>query len=82
MYLKELKNKTCVFNDPLGQTHSPTSSDHYFHETCALQYFEQWGRTYGRGRTYGNLYENNDHYRPGLWVGRVDQYTAVLEQDL
>ena len=25
------------------------------------------------GRTDGNLCENNDHYRPGLWVGRVDQ---------
>ena len=26
-------NKTCVINDPLSQTHSPTSSDHYFHTT-------------------------------------------------
>ena len=25
------------------------------------------------GRTDGNMCENNDHYRPGRWVGRVDQ---------
>ena len=30
------KNKTCVINDPLGQTHSPTSSDHYFQATFVL----------------------------------------------
>ena len=29
-------DKTCVINDPLGQTHSPTSSDHYFHATFIL----------------------------------------------
>ena len=26
-------HKICVINDPLGPTHSPTSSDHYFHTT-------------------------------------------------
>ena len=29
--------------------------------------FEEWGRT-------DNMCENNDHYRPCLWVGREDQY--------
>ena len=29
-------NKTCVINDPLGQTHSPTKIDHYFHATFVL----------------------------------------------
>ena len=43
----EIKNKTCVINDPLGQTHSLASSDHYF----LLFYFarfEKWGRTDGQ----------------------------------
>ena len=36
-YLRLLKYlKTCVINDPLGQAHSPTSSDHYFHASFAL----------------------------------------------
>ena len=36
--------------------------------------FEKWGRT------DGNMCENNYHYRPGLWVGRVDQKKlATLE---
>ena len=58
------KYKTCVINDPLGLTHSPTSIDHYFHSkfVFVLRYFK-----------IGNLCENNGHYRPGLWVGRVDQ---------
>ena len=25
-------------------------------------------------RTDGNMCERNNHYRPGLWVGRVDKY--------
>ena len=30
-YKEETKTyKTCVINDPLGQTQSPVSSDHYF----------------------------------------------------
>ena len=24
-----------------------------------------------------NMCKNSDHYRPGLWVGRVDQYTIL-----
>ena len=41
--------KRVAINDPLGRTHSPTSSDHYFQATfCSvLRYFEQWGRTDG-----------------------------------
>ena len=26
--------------------------------------------------TDGNMCKNNDHYRPGLWVGRVDQFSS------
>ena len=63
-------NKTCVINDPLGQTHSLASSDHYFLLFCFAR-FEKWERTYGRI----TCAYNNDHYRPGLWVGRVDQYS-------
>ena len=44
---KYLKNKTCFINDPLGQTHSPTSSYHYFHTTVVL-YFEIFWLTDGR----------------------------------
>ena len=36
---------------------------------------EKWGRTDGRT---DNTYENNDDYRPWLWVGRVDQYSFTL----
>ena len=31
-------NKTCVINNPLVQTHSLTSSDHYFYATFVLIY--------------------------------------------
>ena len=48
----------------------PTSSDHYFHATIVL--FCNILKS-GDGRTDGNLCENNDHYQPGLWIGRVDQ---------
>ena len=42
----------CAINDPLGQTHSPASSDHYSRlkvlKSCfVLRDFEMWGRTYG-----------------------------------
>ena len=37
-------------------------------EICfVLLDLEKWGRT-------DNMCDNNDHYRPWLWVGRVDQY--------
>ena len=32
--------------------------------------FEKWQQT-------DNMCENNDHYRPWMWVGRVDQYWTV-----
>ena len=39
-----------AINDPLGQTHSPASNDHYSRLKIALflRDFEQWGRTDGR----------------------------------
>ena len=64
------KSKTCVINDPLGQTHSPTSSEHYFHTKFVL--FCDILKC-GDGRTDGNMYKNNYHYRPELLVGQEDQ---------
>ena len=61
-----LFNKTGVINDLLGQTHSLASSEHCFLLFCFSR-FEKWGRT-------DNMCENNDPYRPWLWVGRVDQF--------
>ena len=69
-------NKTCVINDPFGQTHSLASSDHYF-LLFRFAKFEKWGRTYG---LTDSMCKNNDHYRPGLWVGRVDQLKRFLEK--
>ena len=37
-------NRTCVINDPLGQTHSVASSDHYFLLFCFAR-SEKWRRT-------------------------------------
>ena len=56
-----------VINDPLGQTHSLASSGHWF----VLLDFEKWGRT-------DDMRENNDPYRPWLWVGRVDQNKGTM----
>ena len=53
--------KTCVINDPLGQTHSPTNSDHYFHTTFVLFCDFLKNR---EGRTEVNMNESNYHYRP------------------
>ena len=55
---------------PSARSHSPTSGDHCFHATFVLRYFEKWRQTYGQ-----KTCENNDHYQPELWVGRVDQKT-------
>ena len=72
-------NKTGVINDPLDQTHSLANSEHCFRWN--LFCFENWGRT--DGRTYERTYErktcakNNDHYRPWLWVGLVDQQAII-----
>ena len=67
---QNIKNKTGVINDPLGQTHSQASSEHCFLLYCFSR-FEKWGRTYGRT---DNMCVNNYPYRPWLWVGRVDQF--------
>ena len=53
----------CAINDPLGQTHSPASSDHYSHLKVVL---------------FCDILKGEDrrkdgHYRPWLWVGLVDQ---------
>ena len=62
-------HKTCVINDPRGQTHNATSSDHCFHLKFVL--FCDILNT-GDRRTDRLTCENNDHYRPGLRVGRLD----------
>ena len=41
---------------------------------CFAIFWGKWGRTYGHRD--GNLCKNKDHYRPGLWVGRVDPFQA------
>ena len=41
--METMKYKTGVINDPLGQTHSLSSSKHVF--TWNLFYFEKWGCT-------------------------------------
>ena len=40
-----------------------------------LIYFEKWGRT------YGNMCENDDHYRSELWVDQVDLPLQRDEQE-
>ena len=35
----------CAINDPLGQTHSLTSSDYYTDLKVVLRDFEKWGLT-------------------------------------
>ena len=71
---RKKKEDICIINDPLGQTHSPTScSDHYFHATFVL--FRDILKS-GDGRTD----ENNDHYWTRLWVGRVDQKIYVSSE--
>ena len=47
----------CVINDPLGQTHNPTSSDSNFQVTFVVFCDILKG---GDGRT-DNTRENNDH---------------------
>ena len=63
------KDHKGVINDPLGQTHSHASSEHCFQLFCFFR-FEKWGRT-------DNMCDNNDPYRPWLWVGRVDQQELI-----
>ena len=62
--IKNKHDKTGVFNDPLLQTHSTPVANIVF---CG--FFSRFVRTDG---TTDNMCENNDPYRPWLWVGRVD----------
>ena len=39
LWLTKEDDKTGVINDPLGQTHSQASSDHYFHLKIVLFYY-------------------------------------------
>ena len=34
------------------------------------------------GRTDGNLYENNDHYWPGLWINNRPVYIVLVYDSL
>ena len=60
-------DKTGVINDPLGQTHNLASSEH-----CFLLFFALLDLKSREGRT--DMCKNSDHYRPWLWVGRVDRF--------
>ena len=78
-FQKGLKyDKTCVINDPLGQTPSLPSSEHCFNslEICFVL-------KSGDGRTdvrTDDMCKSNDHYRPWMWVGLVDQQLLVTYQ--
>ena len=59
------EEKTGVINDPLGQPTDPADSD-----CCLILRFRdgRYRRTYERTeRRTDNLFENSDHYHPGLW---------------
>ena len=60
----------CVINDPLGQTHSPTSYD-YIH----VLFFDMLKSEDGRKE---NTNKNNNHCQSGLWFGRVDQLSFKM----
>ena len=81
-FVKTKGHQTGVINDPLSQTHSHASSEHCFLLFCFAR-SEKWGRTDERmnGRT-DNIFENNDYYRPWLWVGRVDQLIVLKYYNL
>ena len=63
------KKISCDINDPLGQNHSLASREHYIH--FVLSCFARFWKVGTDGRM--DMCENNDPYRPWLWVGRVDQ---------
>ena len=73
----------CVINDPLGQTQSPTSSDHYsdltFGLVCEILKKDDLPDKPANGRT-DTTYENSDHYLQLLWVGLVDLVGKVAKQ--
>ena len=65
------KNKTGVINDPLGQTHTVSPVANIVFCCFVLPDLKSAdGRTDERT---DNICENNDYYRPWLWVRRVDQ---------
>ena len=66
--------KTWVIHDPLGKTHSPSSSDRGFQLKFALLW-KVGTRTYVQTEY---MCENSYHYRPWLWVGRVDQLHLLV----
>ena len=60
-------HKIDVVNDSLSQIHSPPSSDHYFYLRNV------WLCLLLKSTDEHDICENSDHYRPWLWIGRVDQ---------
>ena len=58
--------KTGVINDLLGQTYP--QSRQYSEHCFRLKFVLFW-----KVGTNGRHVQNNDHYRPWLWVGLVDQ---------
>ena len=65
------KNKTGVINDPLGQTHSLLSSEHWF--CLKFVFFARFWKVGKDGRTDGqHMCENNDHYfGSGEWINNI-----------
>ena len=83
-----------VINDPLGQTHSPASSDPYFRLNFVLFFrdFEKWARTYGRttrakivttaGRDCGSILPFHKNFAlKKQWFLRA-QYNVLLSYPL
>ena len=63
-------DKTGVIDDPLGQTHSFASRENLF--SLEICYFVLFWKV-GTDIWTDDMCENNDHYRPWLWAGLVDQ---------
>ena len=82
IYLNEIQIRKNIVQDKCHQwstrpdPYSHASSEHCFLLFCFSR-FEKWGRTYRRTVT-DKMCENNDPYRPWLWVGRVDQQFQLL----
>ena len=69
-------DKAGFFNDPLGQTNNLARSEHCITwNLFCFAGFWKVGTDARTDRRTDNMSENNDHYRPWLWVGWwVDQY--------
>ena len=64
----------CVINDPLGQTHSTESKNHYL--LLKFVFFREIlinGTDGLKDESTDTTCENSDHYRPRPWVDLVDQ---------